>query len=811
MLLAALIGVAFASGCSCDRVEQRQAAISVPASTDTPSSRSLRAAALSAGGQSCADPSLVLCSDGCCPSGSACSPDGGCDAPLGGTASCPPELPVGCGLRSSCDGGTCFIPDFSGNANHAALGLGASLVPGLLGEAAATNEPLSVLSSGYGSLITAPTSGLPPAGPFTVEMWVRAKPGPAQQTLFAIGASSTDMLALTLNGPQYEWPAGVGCSFTGPSLQDGQWHFIAAVYEQVFNQRLYIDGIDVGVCGSERVVPSADLFFLGNQPVAPLGFRGEIDEVRIVNLALTQQQIQADQLDLPLQPVPGTIALWHFDTSADSLCCPAGTGCDSAGRCGSTVSGPSSPQCPPASPVLCADGGCCANGQTCNPGGCGAPVSTACSANTPVACPGRSDCCPAGFQCAAGGTCTQRQFARDPGDAGSCSSGQTACGEGCCQANESCSLGACCPSGGSRCGATGICCGQGEDCLNGTCSRPAEDAGSCPSGTTACGTNCCPAGVTCSGTVCVQTQPATATCGDASRPALCGDTCCGPSQACTGLGNSCFCALGGGCRPYQRVCPCPDGAYCGRSFNGQLSCHYTKTVAKQVGPGGVPCGNDPVTGARNFCPVASVCTGADCCPFDYPVACGASCCLPGGACVDGQCACPGGTPGCNGECCGGGSECRNGTCVTECTAPGFPTQCGNSCCAAGIACTSGACACPSTHPSTCGDNCCLAGAPCNGGQCGCPNGRAECGDRCCAGGQTCEGGLCVTPEELGGGGGSCPSGYNYCTDPGGNGVDQCCPREAPIFCSKLQACITSESDAFYDGSCGAKTFCSSGN
>lgn len=56
---------------------------------------------------------------------------------------------------------------------------------------------------------------------------------------------------------------------------------------------------------------------------------------------------------------------------------------------------------------------------------------------------------------------------------------------------------------------------------------------------------------------------------------------------------------------------------------------------------------------------------------------------------------------------------------------------------------------------------------------------------------------------------SCKDGYNYCQDPGGGGVDLCCPASAPYYCVNRKGCIPANSDAFSDGSCGTKYFCSS--
>jgi hypothetical protein len=46
-------------------------------------------------------------------------------------------------------------------------------------------------------------------------------------------------------------------------------------------------------------------------------------------------------------------------------------------------------------------------------------------------------------------------------------------------------------------------------------------------------------------------------------------------------------------------------------------------------------------------------------------------------------------------------------------------------------------------------------------------------------------------------------------DPGGNGIDTCCPATAPVYCVNKKGCIPMDSITFSDGSCGTKYFCSS--
>lgn len=48
----------------------------------------------------------------------------------------------------------------------------------------------------------------------------------------------------------------------------------------------------------------------------------------------------------------------------------------------------------------------------------------------------------------------------------------------------------------------------------------------------------------------------------------------------------------------------------------------------------------------------------------------------------------------------------------------------------------------------------------------------------------------------------CNSGYSYCRTPG-----LCCPTSYPYYCTNKKVCISMDSDAWWDGSCGTKYWC----
>src|SRR5262249_13565679 len=79
------------------------------------------------------------------------------------------------------------------------------------------------------------------------------------------------------------------------NVNDGQWHHVAAVYDGS-NKYLYIDGnLDASLAVTGTISNSSYNVAIGeNLEKTGRQFYGNIDEVRIWNIARTQAQIQAD-------------------------------------------------------------------------------------------------------------------------------------------------------------------------------------------------------------------------------------------------------------------------------------------------------------------------------------------------------------------------------------------------------------------------------------------------------------------------------------------------------------------------------------
>jgi uncharacterized protein (TIGR03437 family) len=106
---------------------------------------------------------------------------------------------------------------------------------------------------------------------------------------------------------------GNGASLCGP-LQVGEWTHVAGSYDGS-NMRLYVNGILAAEQGNVPFNPSnfmsagAVVFFNGPQQYFP----GELDELRLWNVARSGSQITANMVRPLMGSEPGLIGYWNFD------------------------------------------------------------------------------------------------------------------------------------------------------------------------------------------------------------------------------------------------------------------------------------------------------------------------------------------------------------------------------------------------------------------------------------------------------------------------------------------------------------------
>lgn len=201
-------------------------------------------------------------------------------------------------------------------------------------------------------LETSDTCSMPAVYPkgndsFTFSVWVRPDTAAfARSVIFSTGKWSgvgeKKCAMLGFNGAselQFSTESGRDMKVTVPSLDDGKWHHIAAVYDAARQQkRLYLDG----ALKEEKSIPAMDLAdrrltigrFESHAPDYFDVYSGDMDELMVLNRAWTDADVTAEySLVLPAAAdastvLPKPIAHWTFDDAMNPGKDSSGNGCD---------------------------------------------------------------------------------------------------------------------------------------------------------------------------------------------------------------------------------------------------------------------------------------------------------------------------------------------------------------------------------------------------------------------------------------------------------------------------------------------------
>ncbi len=215
------------------------------------------------------------------------------------------------------------------------------LIPGItLAAAKYTKNTHSVyLEKASSQYLIAPSSpSLNISGDLTLEAWVKldslpevgqvfvfiakwgetSGPGSAAKDSYLVeldNTSGTPMLDFGISGFAFELP-------WTPTLHT--WHHVAVVYETTGNAGYYVDGSLLGTAsGFPNSVNITDAPLLigqhGERIAHPVGlsgfFDGHIDEVRIYNVARSQEEILSDYIHEVSGKENSLVAYWQLDKS----------------------------------------------------------------------------------------------------------------------------------------------------------------------------------------------------------------------------------------------------------------------------------------------------------------------------------------------------------------------------------------------------------------------------------------------------------------------------------------------------------------
>ena len=138
----------------------------------------------------------------------------------------------------------------------------------------------------------------------TIEFWAIVGGGEAIQSGVEKGTawvSGLYNLAALYNGGTilqfFDLPDGCNDENIGPSIQDGEWHFLAGTWDGD-DILLYIDGkLEANMPCKGELKPNNDPLFIGARGGSGRFLTGALDEIKVYNYALTKDELLKDMAE----------------------------------------------------------------------------------------------------------------------------------------------------------------------------------------------------------------------------------------------------------------------------------------------------------------------------------------------------------------------------------------------------------------------------------------------------------------------------------------------------------------------------------
>lgn len=154
----------------------------------------------------------------------------------------------------------------------------------------------------------------------TIEFWAIVKGGEAIQSGIEKGAawvSGLYNLAALYNGGTilqfFDLPDGCNDENIGPSIQDGEWHFLAGTWDGD-DILLYIDGeLEADMPCKGELKSNNDPLFIGARGGSGRFLTGALDEIKVYNYALTKDELLKDMTEpvtLRVDPQEKLTTVW---------------------------------------------------------------------------------------------------------------------------------------------------------------------------------------------------------------------------------------------------------------------------------------------------------------------------------------------------------------------------------------------------------------------------------------------------------------------------------------------------------------------
>ena len=194
-----------------------------------------------------------------------------------------------------------IVSDFSGLGNDCALNGNPVWIDGPFGTA------LELDGATWGEV--ADSDSLDLTNAMTIEAWAKIPVGgEAIQSAVEKGSGWVEgeyNLAALYNGgtilQMRDLPADCADTNVGTSIQDGEWHFLAGTWDGG-TLRLYIDGnLDAEMECAGTLLTNDDPLYIGARGGNQRFITGALDEVKVYNYALSQDEIAAD-MENPAPP-----------------------------------------------------------------------------------------------------------------------------------------------------------------------------------------------------------------------------------------------------------------------------------------------------------------------------------------------------------------------------------------------------------------------------------------------------------------------------------------------------------------------------
>ncbi|MCP3905251.1 MAG: LamG domain-containing protein [Planctomycetes bacterium] len=172
---------------------------------------------------------------------------------------------------------------------------------------------------------------------FTVEFWVRYRPQPSRTWIMDIGVQQAygELYCLVNEAGDAQFGLWNGTLNTfGFAAYADEWAHVATVYDASANTLTnYVNGefaATTPVAGTVNLAPGANQLRIGVPSFGESPLRGDLDEVRIWNIARSEAEIEADLFQTITGTETGIVALYRLDEAGGLTAIEAVQGNDAA-------------------------------------------------------------------------------------------------------------------------------------------------------------------------------------------------------------------------------------------------------------------------------------------------------------------------------------------------------------------------------------------------------------------------------------------------------------------------------------------------